>query len=173
MTRSFVFSVVCIPCGRGNCVDSGLCKGAVLSLGGASRLFTSLCQPGSFEWVDTQSSALQSRCFNGQYSLFLRDSVGFLVTSNQSPWDIEFNIGGSISPVAAGGNNKTTAVYESCQWRAFRVSVCGGTFSVHHMRECTCNLHHYLFSSDIPYRFLVVFSDRRRDFFTAAQSHIT
>ena len=126
--------LVCIPCSRGGCEDYGLCQGAVRSLGGASRLSTSACNPGSLEWIDTQSVPQPSRCFNGVYSLMTGRGVGMMYSSNEYAFDIELSISGSISPaIASASDNKTVAVYESCQWRGYRVSTCGGTSSVHHL----------------------------------------
>lgn len=126
--------LVCIPCSR-SCTDYGLCKGAVKSLGGASRLSTSACNPGSLEWVETQSVAQASRCFNGLYSLMTGRGVGMLHSSNGFHFDIDLSISGSIAPsIASASGNRTVAVYESCQWRGYRVSTCsGGTYSVHHL----------------------------------------
>jgi hypothetical protein len=106
----------------------------VKSLGGASRLSTTLCNPGSLEWVDTQSVPQPSRCFNGLYTVELGTGVAMLYTANQSPMDIELSISGTISPaVASASENRTVVAYDSCQWRGYRVSTCGATSSVHHM----------------------------------------
>lgn len=126
--------LVCIPCSRGICADYGLCKGAVKSLGGGSRLSTSACNAGSLEWIDTPSVPPSSRCFNGPYSLMTARGIGMVYSSNGFSFDISVSISGSIAPaIAAASDNRTVAVYQSCQWRGYRVSTCGSTFSVHHL----------------------------------------